>query len=248
MKRLFLSLAFAIPCIAANTQTFHAFIFGKTDDRTIGTSASQNMTHIRELSGTIAQSLKMNPDIVVFDGPRFNYETLDSLLKNFKTAPNDVVFFYLNSHGYRHSSNDLFPRIVIRSSQSKKYLLSTSTINSRLRASNAGAQSIVTVIQACNKTTSIAEGFDLLPKGVENYESLFLSKKNVMVTSSQRGRTSIATSKGSVFTNAFIFTLHEEVIKPRTEPLTWEEVLEKTKAACLKKDRKRHPVWNISNL
>ncbi len=248
-----LTLAVCLFTFKCNSQTFHGIIFTNTNDKTIGKSAKKNTQNIQVLMSNIATKLYFKADINAYYGNNYNYEKLDSVLKSLKTNSGDVVFFYLNGHGYKSSSFSNFPRVSIESISSRRFLVSTDTINARIITKSTKPQSILTVIQSCNRTKSSYHDLPLITQGLvdyseENFKNLFLSGLNVMVTSSQRGKTSIATSKGSHFTLSFIKALSEVCQNETPTTVTWKGVLEKAKKYSLSLNRSRYPVWNIKPL
>ncbi len=235
------------------SQTFHGIVFTNTNDKTIGNSATKNTQNIQALMLDISTQLNFKANISVYNGQSYTYEKLDSVLKSLKTDAGDVIFFYLNSHGYKSSTSSNFPRISIKSKSARGFLVSTDTINARLISQSTNPQSIITVIQSCNRITSSSPDLPLTTKGFtdfseQNFKKLFLSGLNVMVTSSQRGKTSIATSKGSHFSLSFIKALREDCQNENPSTVTWESVLENAKKYSLSLNRKRYPVWNIKPL
>lgn len=253
MAKFLLKLLLILFAFNSFGQTFRGIIFTNTNDKTIGHSATMNTGNVKELMTTIADKLNLTAKINVYNGDSYKFETLDSVLKSLKTDSGDVVFFYLNSHGYKSSNSSKFPRIYIKSATSNRYLVSTDTINARLKSHSTKPSSIITIIQACNRLTSgnpdlpiIANPFNDYSE--ENLKTLFYSNSNVMVTSSQRGKTSIATPKGSHFTLSFIKALTEECQNTNPGALSWNGVLEKSKEYSLYLNRRRYPVWKITSL
>lgn len=252
--KLLMSLMLLVCVYAGNAQTLRALVFTNTNDKTIGNSAKKNTGNISDIVKDIAEKLDYKLELNVFSGSAYTHENLDSVLTNLRVDSGDVVFFYINTHGYKSSTVSDFPRLSISSERfPKHYLVSADTINQRLLGKAAEAASVLTITQSCNRVKSRSPDLPIGEIAItdfskENYRSLFLSGLNVMVTSSQRGKTSIATPKGSHFTLSFIKALSEEAALQKPGSVKWEQVLKKATRYGRLLNRSRYPVWKINPL
>lgn len=240
---------------SVQSQTVHAFIYVNTTDKTIGKSATRNKEIVTDFLKSVAAKTGFLLDLKIMEAKDFNYENMHKHINECKVPKGDMVFFYINTHGYKKSDSNKFPRLVIESTNplEKKYLVSSSEINDVLVKNNPGAGSVITIIQACNRLTNssadlpIEQGF--LDNSTQNLLLLFKARVNVMVTSSQRGKTSIANSvKGSQYTRSFIQAVENSTKSAQPGSLSWEEVLQLSKKYALQLNAKRYPVWDIKNL
>lgn len=253
IKTILFSSIFILP-VCSFSQTFHAIIFVNTNDDDLKVSTAKNAENIVNLFNEIASELKYTLKLDTFKGDNYNFEKLDSVLMNLTIAKDDIVFFYINNHGYRSSNGSVFPRISIpHKSSTKKYLVSADTINERLVSNCKDAYSVVTMIQACNKKTSSKIDLTLSVNNFTdmssiNYKSLFLSRLNIIMTSSQPGKTSIATTDGSHFTISFIKAITEITDQNDNGTLNWDMVMKLATKYSESLNRRRHPVYQLKNL
>jgi len=264
ISKLYLVSALII-AIAGECQNFHGVIFANTDAN-IGRAIQKNADNVLQLYKGIAANLNYNFISHEFAGTRFSYENLDSFLTNFRVNDGDVIFFYISSHGFKSSNNNPFPRILmINDKKIKKRLYRCSAINERLIANNRNSGSVVTIFQACNRTVSGTSDIDisdasqlLSPENfVKNYQKLFTNKENLMIASSQRGKTSSNTpSLGSHFTRAFVTTFPGYMQNNRPDAINWQNLMQQVKITYIKiqkefrtrkKDR-RNPVFQVNHL
>lgn len=260
MKKYALAIIALLIIFRCNSQTMHAIIFAKTNDKTIGLSAKKNSQIMVALAGLISQQLNYTLNQYVFEGNEFTHKNLDSILRHLQVKNGDIVLFYISTHGYKSSNPSKFPRLVFKDPGPERRLVSADTINKYLVQISAAAKSVITITQACNKTTNASKDLPipiLEDKSIalykllkpENIKLLFLSGNNIQITSSMRGKTSIAnSSKGSNFTRSLARALIEATVDS-TRP-SWNDVLTKARSYSNKLDGKkpRHPQWEIRKL
>lgn len=259
MKNLFcIPLLVLILINPASSQTLHTIIFTNTKDNTICASAAKNTGHIRSITQAVAEKAGLLLHEQVFDGDQYNFDNLKSIMTSLEVKKEDAVFFYFNSHGFKSNSESNFPRIVIETNSSARFLFSSDKINEALKIKCNGCALNITVIQACNKITRSTNHdleVDTRPLltdfSEENFTNLFRSRQNILVISSRRGKTSIALpSKGSVFTMAFAKALIETARNEQPAEVSWKKILHVSKKITLSREghRNRFPVWSMQPL
>lgn len=237
-NKLLIALLLCFLCFnlkALKAQTFHAIIFADTNDSDIGASCGKDLNNMSILFTNISTATGMQLNTIYCSEDECNKETLFDEIRRMQVGSNDVVFFYYTGHGGRAvDEKSPFPQLAFQGNRDSDYY-PLAKINDRIKQKNP--RLVVSMSDACNSivsgTTSkgVSKGNSYISKGVSNlYSELFLKTKgNIIVTSSQKGETSIAVDDGGVFSLAFITVLEE--FEKRGVNASWQTVMEKTKEA-----------------
>lgn len=249
--------------------TIHSLIFADTNDGSIGDGSSIDVNNLRKFAFRLSQAVDFELKEYNFSGIDFNNVKFDSLQAFIKSEQNDIIIFYISSHGGRGlADSDKFPRIKVGNNYrtvSDKYNL--------LR--QLPHKSLLTIIDACNNVVEVSPiEVQLFSKAYRprlddsvspleklNCRKIFLYNPfEVIITSSQPGVESISTPRGSIFTNSFLassyyyFTNESELanisnIISRAKELTMNESqrLVLNDAQKREKGQKAHyPEWDIN--
>ena len=123
--RLFPILLLLFICTIAETQaqTLHLIYAVNTRDSSphnIGKSCEKDKANIRKVAGQVSRMLNLKLKEHLIEGDLSSEgrgdEQLQSLRKNLRTGPDDIVWFYASAHGYndnRKGRRDQFPDIQI---------------------------------------------------------------------------------------------------------------------------------------
>lgn len=166
----------------------------------------------------------------LFSGRQFRVGSLKRYLSILQVEPDDVIVFYYTGHGFRDRDQDgPWPKIDFLWERGSMDMQEIFTI---LEAK--GARFVLAMSDTCNNFADaniFLGGFrhSKAYKGnvvSEAYKKLFLDVRgHIYVTSSDVGEYSYVTHRGSVFTNAFIASLKDEVY---AEGPLWESLIQKT--------------------
>lgn len=277
MKSLILILPYFLFAVAfgqKDEQTipvFHAFLFANTNDNIIGPGCREDLSNITQQVGVISTAIGYRLDQQTFDGFNFDTSSLNKLLQNSTITVNDsdVIFLYFDSHGGRiKADTGDFPRILF---PKRDQYVSSEAIHSRFK-NKFHPKLLVTFIDACDSLAPIEKSQIAYFKDAYQHEfpkTLHMNQVNfykklwkyssgdIIMTSSQKGATSICSPDGSVFTNEFIrvserfSNMHGGM---EVTPSTWNnfliELQRSTKASALRISFEawgdtniRYPVW-----
>lgn len=116
-KKILLLCVFFI-CNSISAQTFHAVLFGATEDSNIGWSCKRDVKYMKVILAEMAHSVGMNLATYYYDGQDLTANRLKSVLQNLTCSPQDIVFFYYTGHGGRaqNDSNTKFPQLLCKPS------------------------------------------------------------------------------------------------------------------------------------
>ncbi len=184
-------------------------------------------------------------------GKDFNKSTKDKIttkkeiintIKNIKVEENDVLFFCYSGHGfifnkkrYIATERDILDRKRIEDEIAKK--------SSRLK---------ILITEACSNYLKVAINFDvdvnvndntdhafkITSKHIKAYKSLFHNYKGfVNFTSSEKGKSSLRTKKGSLFIKSLFI---ESLLKNPSN--TWKSVFNHTKQYLKKIKENQNPI------
>ena len=95
MKRIFITLTILILlCGEVYSQKFHAFLFCKTSDRSIGTSVKINYANMQEALQIVADGLNYKYVEHSLTSLNFNIKNVNTVIDSTNIQPNDIVFMY----------------------------------------------------------------------------------------------------------------------------------------------------------
>lgn len=262
MKRfaLLLLMVFFL-CHVLSAQQFHAFLFCKTFDETIGPSATVNYGKMGKQMQLMATALGMPFVEHSVLGSRFTASEVDKELANVKIEKDDIVILYISSHGAKSEyDSNIFPQIQIPESYVSAYKKHKELLKNKPLC-------LITILEACSGYLDISpqEGFvteqSISDKGVSrlggrqiaNIKKLFSSACEIIVTAGEPGKNTYATSRGSFFTNSLVRAMEDYVNmkQSRAEMVTWKNLLEQASVYTQQLTRNTpiqyHPVWESRN-
>ncbi|MHA4811301.1 caspase family protein [Flavitalea flava] len=195
---------------------FHAFLFANTNDVAIGVACREDLSNITRQVGVICTATGYRLDQQTFDGFNFDTSNINKVLQNSTINDSDVIFLYFCSHGGRTKADTGdFPNILF---PGRDQYVSSENIHTRFK-NKFHPKLLVTFINACDSLMPVEQSQIVyfkeaykheFPKTlrmnqVNFYKKLWkYSNGDIIMTSSQKGATSLGTSDGSIFTNEFI--------------------------------------------
>ncbi len=261
MKKTFITLTVSILlCGNAFSQKFHAFLFCKTSDRSIGTSVKINYANMQEALQIIADGLNYEYAEHSLTSLNFNIKNVNAVTDSTNIQPNDIVFMYFSTHGAKSKwDSNIFPQVDIPDTLLAVYKLYKKVLTEK------NPKSIVTLIEACSGFLDITPQQAFIyqtagdtnsvklntPLQKQNIQKLFSSDCNIIMTAGQPGKNTWATWQGSMFTNCFLRTLKEYIETPNLSMVTWDNLLQQCKQYTYDMTSstriKYYPVWEKSN-
>lgn len=242
---VFLSLISLVPLEAAR---LHSIVVADTTDFSIGVSAACDSNKIQEEMKKVAKYTELEHHEILITGQDVLPKNVFEAIRPLEIEEEDVVVFYFSGHGYRTESkeNNPWPNLYFTLAGEGIDLLGICNLlekkNPRL---------LVVIGDVCNnivpenfapnlvcKMFSIFNDEELLKA---NYQSLFLENQGTLIiSSSEAGEYSWATTRGSLFTLSFLGNLNK-VVKSEDYP-EWETILLKT---LLEIAGEQHPQWEF---
>ena len=245
---IFFLLAFGAPT-SIKAASLQAIIVADTFDLSIGDGASADLQKMRYAIQQIAKQTKLALKQDIIAGKNATPAKLLAKLNKLKIKNNDVIIFFFSGHGYRTpSKNDNNPWPNLAFSQVDQAIEFDFIIQ---KLEQLQPRLLLAISDSCNNVIPdafapilIHKAAEKLPspnKVSENYRELFLhTSGTLLIASSQPGEYSWATSKGSLFTLAFLQQLDQEA--KTTGIANWQDLL--GRAANSLQDT-QHPVYFI---
>ncbi len=248
MKKKIIILAFCLLCFKIcqaeeiKSPNLWAIIAADTDDDNIGGSTSIDIAKMEALLTKIAYYIGANLKKISLSNDQFMSARLLHEIDNMQPEKEDIVFFYISSHGFHTSrQKDPWPNFYFPSDFRG---VGFNFIIDKLHEKDPAL--IVAIADACNnlidKDFNVDKYGQMFGKGLtenkirENYKNLFLyNLGSVIATSSSVGESSWATHGGSLFTMSFLDSFNEEI--KRKSP-TWDTIL--TKASDITHNRQKY--------
>ena len=247
----------------------HAFVFANTNDPSIGSSCSIDLTNMAKQAKIIADAIGYASDIRYFGGYDFSIANLNKSRDKSKIKDSDIVILFFSSHGFRTlSDTSEFPDIIF-SRQNSNYVNAESIHNSFKRRFHP--KLLITIIDACNGVANLSQSQIVYLKSSANpefrsnlylnevhyYKRLFReSYGDIILCSSQKGQPALIDTidgGGGLLTTEFIQLMQESAqLNDGLDivPMTWDRFLMqirtrvKSKSLMLDSDTiSRYPVW-----
>jgi hypothetical protein len=226
MKKILIILFLSCSAFSAWSQTFHSIIFANTFDSLIGEGVLQDYEKMSIETINISAALGYKHKQYFYRDHDYNIANLSKVISKLECLPNDIVFFYVSSHGARIKEDTTqFPRIAI-----ENYLVPLKDIDEALAIKKPKFR--IVMADCCNSLI----GADSLPKITEpnlqisssvvvNYKTLFAKQGSILATSSLPNEYSLGTYNGGIFTNCFLRELGN-VVAGLSEATTWNQIFE----------------------
>lgn len=233
MQHIFFILFFFCSSSLAASHIY-AFI-GADTKSSVGPSCRQDRDRMADALETIADLTDFELKLTTYSGYKLSSKALSKWLKDIHPGRDDVVFFYYSGHGNRiKADNTRWPAMYF--SYQKEHVALTKVIDA-LKHKNARLSIIL--CDCCNdlpkgrkltpKYTVVLPNFDVVQKA-QGLESLFVDIKGTIIASaSSPGGLAWNTSKGGIFTNAFLYCLQHEM--QRSSP-SWKRIFDQTYTLC----------------
>lgn len=229
--------------------SLHAIIVGDTLDESIGDGAAVDVQKMRYAVQQIAKNTKLSLKQDILAGKNTTPTKLLAKVNKLKIKNDDVILFFFSGHGYRTPSKDNnipWPNLSFSQlDQAVEFEFITQKLE------QFKPRLLLAITDVCNNVIPDAFAPLLVHKAdekpisstkiVENYRELFLrTSGTLLIASSRPGEYSWATSRGSLFTLAFLQQLEKEV--KTTGIANWQNLL--GRAANALQDT-QHPVYYI---
>ena len=260
--------------IAPVKPVLHAYLFSNTSDIKIGMSCYKDFTNMESQVKIISDAIGYESDITSYVGLNFDTTNLYKIRNSAVVKDSDVMILYFSSHGGRSTSDTSeFPDVVFPGRST--VLVNAESIHNEFKT-KFHPKLLITIIDACNDTVANLSQSQIVyfkdsyehefPKNLHLNEALFYKRlfKNsygdIILCSSQKGKTSFTNSLGSILTNELIRSW--EMLSKRSGqveilPITWESFLKCMKYQAMNKSllissthyndtTSRYPVWRCS--
>lgn len=260
-KKIIIALTLCVLCFKicsaedVNTPNLWAIIVADTNDENIGGSTAIDMAKMEGFLTRIAKYTGANLKKITLSNDQFRSVKLLHEIDNLQPEKEDIVFFYISSHGF-HTSRQKDPWPIFYFSSDFRSVGFNFIIDMLLDKEPA---LVIALADACNnlidKDLNIDQYGQMFGKGMsedsirENYKNLFLyNLGSVLATSSSIGESSWATYGGSIFTMSFLDSFDEEI--KRKSP-TWDTILNRTSDIVHKRQKyikdleEQHPYYFI---
>ncbi len=229
MKKLFLVFLYFCTSFLGFSQTLHAIVFADTFDERIGESVFQDYERMTIEITNIAAALGYKQKNYFYRDYDYNIDKLAETLDNLQCNANDIVFFYVSSHGGRaENDNSRFPRI-----QLNNYLISITKIDEAIAQKNPKFRIVMadccnTVGNFCSDGGVLEDSSQISQTVAINYKTLFAQKGNILMSGSSPSETAVGTQEGGIFTSCFLYELGKTVAGI-SDAITWDDIFEKVK-------------------
>lgn len=219
---------------ALSASDLHLFLVGDYDSNELMPALRNDITNMRNEARTIAKYTGLKISETILTGPSARTPQVLSKLQNLKVTPDDVIFFYFTGHGFRTVSkgNDPWPNLFFATEYEA---IDFTHIIDILAKKSARLQLLI--VDCCNNIIAdnaipiakeIFHGANMSKLIQDNYRKLFLKTTGtIAMAACKAGQTSLALGNGSLYTLAFLDTLHQETKKP-TDQLDWQSLLDLT--------------------
>ncbi|MBO4850223.1 MAG: caspase family protein [Prevotella sp.] len=227
-------------CVLTSTlsfsQTLHNIMFCDTNDPNIGESVCEDndreLDEIDDIAGYIGYKVAR----YVYNGSNCTKSNLMKVVNTIQTQSNDIIVFYYSGHGTHApgQDNDKFPQMLLNSRYEGDFV-PVRLVAEQLDKKPHGLLLILT--DCCNnivngvrpksalsqlQSTTIAKSSE-----AANYKRLFVeSKGKIMATGCKLGQTSIALTKGGLFSICFWDKLYAECSQGNNP--SWQNILRET--------------------
>ena len=253
-KNVFLLiLCLALVNIPLRAQTFHAILFGDTNDESIGNTVKLDIERIScmlaEAQAALQNKISFEYDVNVAN--RCSPQNLRNVLNRLQCGKDDVVFLYYSGHGARslHDTSK-YPQMSLGAHYENELISAEGTFNIIKRKC---PRLCIMITDCCNSYSEnlspkleLSKSAPCINREIEtNYEDLFMKKSGAMIiTSSKAGETSACNFKIGGFLTYGYLTVMTEANKQNISE--WNNILEVTRDATVElSGNKQHPVFDV---
>jgi len=240
--KAFMMFAVLFVCNAIYAQTFHAVMFGATDDEGIGWSCKRDVKYMKIIMAEMAHAVNMNLVTYYYDGQNMTAGKLKSVLQNLNCQPQDIVFFYYTGHGGRakNDSGTKFPQLLCKPTSdawSDDDMIPVDYVSKVI--SQKAPRFYVVFTDCCNNENRIitpktgmytSKGATVIRETTKTlYQSLLMNKQgHVIVASSKPGQISNCMDyEPGMGMASFSFILEMELAEESRPDLDWNTLLAK---------------------
>ncbi|MEM6846272.1 MAG: caspase family protein [Bacteroidota bacterium] len=234
----------------------HLIVFSDTDDNNLGSGAKQVNKVLSDNFTQLAKLADMPLRKHFYDSKDFYHNSgqVDRALDNLSVDDEDVVVFYFFGHGFRYKDQQgAYPYLFAGKNgveHPNNAGISLAHVYHKLK--DKGARLSLVFGEVCNSEINLGlpqpepanhvfpMSFNVFDK--EQVKKLFVEAEGeVIMSSSQPGQYSYATSTGGYFFNSFIDVLQYEASNQNKGVANWEDLMQETvrRVQCLSSNQGR---------
>lgn len=234
IQHIFFTLLFSLCSVSLCARDLYAFV-GADTLSTIKDSCEQDSARITKALTAIAGLTNLNLQLTVQAGKQLTPNALGQWLEKIKPGSDDVIYFHFSGHGHRATHKETrWPSMFFFS---KKAHVSLKKVIKKIK--KKGARLSIIFCDCCNnipemrkltpKNPIVIPDFDV-SKEIVGLSKLFCQTKGTIIASaSAPGGLAWSTSKGGIFTNAYLYFLQIEILKDRPK---WKHIFKEASALC----------------
>jgi len=200
---------------------FYAILIGDTSEKTIADLIKSDIKHMKKEVRLIAKQTNLHLNLVVLQGSRLTLENLRTVFDQLHPGPDDTVFFFQSSHGFRtDEKKGQWPILFFNA---WNVGIDFESINALLLSKKP--RLLVSIVNACNSVMPkelmhsgapkklIYRSKTVIENQTEVYRQLFLHSSGAVIASSSKpGQESFGIdSEGSFFATSFLTTIKKIV-------------------------------------
>ena len=241
-----------------NDATLYCITVTDDVDEKISKTTIMDRDNIQRFFGYGADVLNMKVRYVAIQGKDFNFNKVNSVVRNLKTGPNDVIIFSYSGHGFSYSKDPAFqyPQLALWHGNKNAAFFRSNSINletifNTLRGK--GARLTLVLGDCCNTDAGITRkleepvppppppppppsmGMEVLIR--RNYMRLLMEAEGAYIAcAAKKGEPAAGdTLSGGFFTSNFTRILYNKVrSEGKIDPQkAWSQILSSTKTTAL---------------
>lgn len=252
-RTLLLFLCLAPSVVMARSIQVKIFVFGDTNDASIGQSVATDIKSYKKLAADIKAAVKkdnVSTTLDVYSGDNCSYSKLDAYLNNL-SCEDDIVIFIYNGHGGRsHKDDSKYPRMCLASHYESNWM-KISDLNDRLRKKNPRLMVVVT--DCCNSyydrkggDNESAYGASYNSSDGEGLRHLFLHfTGEVCITAASPGEYGWGTNQGGLLSLSFMDAIYK--FDAKGNAASWQDLIQKVSNDTYNTSLKYYNNRRISN-
>jgi len=191
-----------------------------------------DLLHMQKMARTTAKLLKASLHLHKKIGKELSLQSIATCLKRVRKAKkHDILLFYYSGHGFqKNNKKSPWPHLFF---PHKHEMIGMQAIVKKLTNTKAGLKIIL--FDCCNNQPQTLNSPLLHKTAPMNWtlqkasRSLFHQKGTIVAIGASPGQPALAMTNGSLFTNAFLFSLQTESHK---DFVSWQSIFKKTKELC----------------
>ncbi len=236
-----------------NDATLYCITVTDDVDEKISKTTIMDRDNIQHFFGYGANVLNMKVRYVAIQGKDFNFKKVNSVVRNLKAGPNDIILFSYSGHGFSYSKDPAFqyPQLALWHGDKNAAFFRSNSINletifNTLRTK--GARLTIVLGDCCNTDAGITRkleepeppppasiGMEVLIR--RNYMRLLMEAEGAYIAcAAKKGEPAAGdTLSGGFFTSNFTRILYDKVrsennIDPQK---AWSQILSSTRTTAL---------------